>query len=94
MQEWYERYYAAIEHSAAYAAFCRRVFGRDLGQHGFADMAQIQLLLDALRIQSTDRVIDLGCGAGGIVAEIGLSAGADVVGMDYIKHAVFRAQVR
>ena len=94
MQDWYERYYAAIEHSAAYAAFCRSVFGRDLGQHGFADMVQVRLLVDALRVDPADRIVDLGCGTGGIASEIARLTRADVVGIDYIRRAVLLARRR
>jgi hypothetical protein len=42
VQEFYTDFYAATEHSRAHAEFCERVFGANLCQHGFADMAQIK----------------------------------------------------
>ena len=39
MQDFYTRFYAAIAVSPAYARFCERAYGRNFGQHGFADMA-------------------------------------------------------
>lgn len=91
MQDWYRRYYAAIERSQAYSEFCRRVFGRDLGQHGFADMEQVQLLADALHVRAADRVFELGCGSGGILAQIVAGTCAQAVGIDYAEHAVAMA---
>jgi SAM-dependent methyltransferase len=94
MKEWYERYFVAIEHSIAYGEFCRRVFGLNLGQHGFSDMTQIQLLVDALDINSDDRLIDIGCGTGGIITGIAEDTGARAVGVDYIEYAVSVARPR
>lgn len=94
MKEWYERYYIAIATSVAYSTFCKRVFGLDFGQHGFADMAQVNRLVDALRIHTTDRVVDLGCGVGGITATIARSTGANVIGVDYIENAIRLAKAR
>ena len=90
MRDWYERYYAAVERSAAYAEFCRRVFGANLGQHGFADMDQVRLLVEGLNLRAGDRILDLGCGNGGIIAGIAVQTGADVVGLDYSQSAIAR----
>jgi len=94
MKDWYERYYTAIQHSAAYSEFCTRVFGRNLGQHGFSDMDQVQLLIDALDIHPDDRLLDLGCGIGGILNSVASSTGAFAVGVDYIEQAVTLAHSR
>ena len=94
MRDWYERYYAAVERSAAYAEFCRRVFGANLGQHGFADMDQVRLLVEGLNLRAGDRILDLGCGNGGIIAGIAVQTGADVVGLDYSQYAIAGAQAR
>ena len=36
MRDFYTRFYAAVATSAANAAYCTRVYGRNLCQHGFA----------------------------------------------------------
>jgi len=46
MRGFYEAFYTAVEHSEAHRAFCERVFGKDLGQHGFADLEQLELLIE------------------------------------------------
>jgi len=94
MQDFYNDYYAAIEHSQAHAAFCERVFGRNLGQHGFMDMQQLELLLTVTRLGPQSRVLDLGCGNGLIAEYISDCTGAHVAGMDYIPEAIRQAQER
>jgi cyclopropane fatty-acyl-phospholipid synthase-like methyltransferase/GNAT superfamily N-acetyltransferase len=94
MLEFYTRYYAAIASSRAYAGFCEQAYGRNLGQHGFADMAQIDALLDVSRLSPGDRVLDLGCGTGGIAEAISDATGAHVTGVDYIPEAIRQAQER
>ncbi len=88
----YERFYAAVAGSRAYALFCQRVFGRDFSQHGFADMAQLDALLDLLAIGPSDRVLDLGCGNGGMAAFIAETTGAHVTGIDISSAAIRQAR--
>jgi cyclopropane fatty-acyl-phospholipid synthase-like methyltransferase len=94
MQEFYTRYYAAIAASAAYGEFCRRAYGQNFGQHGFADMAQVDALLGVIRLAPGDRALDLGCGNGGITEYISDTTGAHVTGVDYIPEAIRQAQER
>jgi SAM-dependent methyltransferase/GNAT superfamily N-acetyltransferase len=94
MRDFYTRYYAAIATSGTYAEFCERAYGRDFGQHGFADMAQVDALLDVTRLAPGDRVLDLGCGNGGIAEYISDTTGALVTGLDFIPEAIRQAQER
>jgi cyclopropane fatty-acyl-phospholipid synthase-like methyltransferase len=94
MRDFYTRYYAAVAHSAAYAEFCRRGYGQDFGQHGFADMAQVDALLGLVCLAPGDRVLDLGCGTGGIAEYISDCTGAHVTGVDFIPEAIRQAQER
>ncbi len=94
MKDFYAKYYAAIENSPAHHEFCERVFGRDLGQHGFADMEQLELLKQATRMGPAHSVLDLGCGDGRIAEYLSDSTGAHVAGLDYIEAAVLAAQRR
>lgn len=92
MLTFYERYYAAIATSLAYAQFCERVFGRNFGQHGFADMAQLDALIDAVCIDPNDDVLDLGCGNGAMAAYVAAVTGARVTGADFSLAAITQAQ--
>jgi cyclopropane fatty-acyl-phospholipid synthase-like methyltransferase len=94
LRDFYNRYYLATATSKAYAAFCERVFGANYAQHGFSDMAQVDSLLAFLNLRPGDRVLDLGCGNGGIAAYIASQTGAFVTGIDYVPEAIRQAQAR
>lgn len=94
MQEFYERFYTAVNTSPAHAHFCERAFGRNLCQHGFADMGQLAALLAALQPTPQHRLLDLGCGNGLIAEYISDMTGAHVTGLDYSEVAIQQAQAR
>ena len=94
MKDFYDQYYAAIEHSQAHHAFCERVFGRDLGQHGFAHLEQLELLMQVTRLGPAQHVLDLGCGNGMIAEYLSDCTGAYITGLDYIPQAISQAQSR
>ena len=94
MRDFYERFYAAMNRSRAHAAFCERVFGLNLCQHGFADMAQIDALIRATRLGPGMRALDLGCGNGMIAEYLSDCTGAHVTGLDYIPAAIDQARQR
>ncbi len=94
MEEFYTNYYAAIEHSQAHHTFCERVFGRDLSQHGFANLEQLELILHITGLAATHRALDLGCGNGMIAEYLSDRTGAHVTGLDYIPQAINHAQQR
>jgi SAM-dependent methyltransferase len=90
----YDRLYAEAKESAAHASFCERVYGRDLGQQGMADMEQLQVLMDVLGLGGSCRVLDLGCGDGRIAEYISDHTGARVDGIDISPAAIRQAQAR
>lgn len=94
MKDFYEAFFAAVEHSAAHRAFCERVFGKDLGQHGFADLEQLELLIDLAELGPGQDVLDLGCGNGMISEYLSDRTGAHVMGLDYIPLAIEQAKAR
>jgi cyclopropane fatty-acyl-phospholipid synthase-like methyltransferase len=91
-QDFYTRYYRATRDSAAYGEFCRRLFGADYSQHGFADMAQLDLLLSKLQLRPHERVLELGCGNGGMASYIANTTGAQVIGFDLAVEAIRQAR--
>jgi ubiquinone/menaquinone biosynthesis C-methylase UbiE len=91
---WYQEFYRAIQNSQAYSDYCQRVFGADLGQHGFSDMEQIELLSELLDIKAETSILDIGCGDGRIAEWLSDQTGAHVTGMDYIPLAIEGAQKR
>lgn len=94
MKDFYEAFYAAVEHSEAHRLFCERVFGTDLCQHGFADLEQIELLIEVAGLGPGQRVLDLGCGNGMIAEHLSDRTGANVTGLDYIPLAIEQASRR
>lgn len=94
MRDFYERFYALAPHSAAHGEFCRRVFGKNLCQHGFADMEQLQAVMDATHLRPKMTLLDVGCGVGMIAEYLSDSTGARVWGVDFIPQAIEQARAR
>lgn len=88
MKDFYDAFYSALERSQAHHLFCERVYGKDLGQHGFADMEQLELLLRVTQIGPLQSALDLGCGDGRIAEYLSDCSGANFTGLDYIPHAI------
>ena len=91
---YYQHYYPAAQASTAHSQLCERVFGKDLTQDGQADMASINDLIAHLGLGEGDKVLDLGCGAGGISEYISDVTGAHVTGLDYAVTAIETAANR
>ena len=91
---YYQHYYPAAQASIAHSRLCERVFGQDLTQDGQADMDSVNDLIAHLKIGKNDKVLDLGCGAGGISAYISDETGAHVTGLDYAATAIETAANR
>lgn len=92
--EAYEVYYATAATSAAHAAFCDLVYGANFGQHGMADVAQLDFLIAKMEIGAEDLVLDIGCGYGQIAEYIHDRTGARIVGIDISSSAVARGNER
>lgn len=94
MYAFYEDFYRRAPGSPVHAEFCARVFGRNLCQHGFADMTQLDALIEALRLERGQQALDLGCGNGMIAEYVSDCTGAHVTGLDYISLAIDLARTR
>ena len=90
----YDAYYAHAQDSAAHAAFCQRVYGKDLCQHGIADMTQIRQLVEALNLKAGSRALDLGCGNGMITEIMSDQTQAHLTGIDVSGEGIRQAQER
>lgn len=91
---WYRDFHRAVEHSAAFAEYAQRVFGQNLGQHGFSDWTEIELMMEMVGIGQAWEVLDIGCGTGKIAERISDVTGARVTGIDYVPEAVEQARRR
>lgn len=94
MFDFYTQFYAAVATSAANAEYCTRVYGRNLCQHGFADLAHLDHLIQVSALGPQCRVLDLGCGNGMIAEYIADQTGAYVTGIDQIEGAICDARGR
>jgi len=94
MSDFYNKYYATVESSIAHGKFCQIVYGKNMCQHGMADMPQIDTLIRKLKVKGTDRLLDLGCGNGFITEYIQKVTEANVVGIDLSPVAIERASRR
>jgi SAM-dependent methyltransferase len=90
----YDTFFAQADASAAHSVFCRRVYGRDLCQHGMADMDQLAVLLDVLALDESSRVLDLGCANGRITEYLSDVSWASVTGVDISPVGIQQAQER
>jgi SAM-dependent methyltransferase len=94
MFNFYTRFYTVVASSAANAAYCERVYGRNFCQHGFADVVDLDHLIQVAEITADSRVLDLGCGNGLIPEYISDQTGAHFTGVDFIAKAIRDAQRR
>ncbi len=90
----YDEYYSRVQTSQAHSKFCERVYGRNLCQHGVADMVQVNTLIKVLELDETNRVLELGCGNGLITEYISDTTGAHITGLDISDVGIQQAQER
>ena len=91
---YYRDFYDKAHTSQAHSKFCELTFGLNLTQEGQMDMDSVHDLLDRLQLEPGQRVLDLGCGAGGISEYISDKTGTHVTGLDYSKTAIAVAKAR
>ena len=92
--DFYLQFHEPAGVSEANALFCERVYGKNLCQQGFAEMAHLDHLIQVTGIQAGQQVLDLGCGNGMIAETISDSTGAAVTGVDLIPGAIHTAETR
>jgi ubiquinone/menaquinone biosynthesis C-methylase UbiE len=84
--------YLRSEQSPTFIRYCERVYGEMLNQFGTADMEQLTLLLDVLRLRPGSHALDGGCGTGAMTRYLADKSGARFVGIDTAGPAIVRAQ--
>ena len=80
MRDFHESFYSAVDHSQAHALFCQRVYGLNLSQHGFADLEQLELLLQVSQLNAGQEALDLDCRNGRISKYLADRSGAYLTG--------------
>ena len=84
----YNEFFYRARRSPAHARFCERVYGRDLCQHGMADMPQVDDLAAYLRAAHVQDFLELGCGNGAVTAYLAQAAGARATGVDIAEEGI------
>ncbi len=90
--QWYDEYFRRAASSPTHAEFCRRVYGKDLCQHGLMDMAELDFLVSLIAPGS--KILELGCSNGYITEYIHDRTNCEVLGLDYSKVAIKQAKER
>jgi 2-polyprenyl-3-methyl-5-hydroxy-6-metoxy-1,4-benzoquinol methylase len=87
-EDFYNTFYINAIKSKAHEKFCRKVYGKNLCQHGMADQKQIKVMLKELCLDSSSNVLDLGCGPGLITLFIQRKTKCKIKGIDISKSAI------
>lgn len=88
----YEAFYAMADRSLAFQSFCKEAFGEDFSQDGFSDAAQINMILQHVQLNSSSRILDIGCGNGKMLGYLQKKTGAHISGFDYSEQAIQTAR--
>ncbi len=94
MQDWYTHYYQVVLASRANALYCERLSGRNLCQHDFTEMADLDRLIQVTGMNERHHALDLGCGNGFITEYLSDQSGARFTGLDLVPEAIRQAQER
>lgn len=94
IEDFYDRFYTEANRSPAHGKFCERVYGHDLCQHGMADKAQLEILIEAAGLREGRAALDLGCGPGRITGYLQERSGCRLTGVDLSATAIALAKER
>jgi cyclopropane fatty-acyl-phospholipid synthase-like methyltransferase len=74
-----------------YAEVRRAAFGEDIGQNSWLTIGELDRFASRLGLQSTARLLDVGCGSGGPCLRIARTTGCQVVGVDLQADGILEA---
>lgn len=92
--EEFGKWAGVIEKSKACQMFCEKVYGASRSQMNMLTEKQLSKLIEVLHLGKEDRLLDLGCGLGGIAEHIADVTGAEVLGVDFSAKSIQVAQER
>jgi ubiquinone/menaquinone biosynthesis C-methylase UbiE len=84
----YDEFYKASEVSKAHGKFCTLAYGKNLCQHGMADMNQINRLIELMDLNKDSEALELGCGSGHITEYISEVTKVQIKGIDLSPAAI------
>lgn len=86
--------YLESEKSRAFASYCEKVYGKYLCQINLTNMEEIEKLIEILKIDENNNVLELGCGIGRITEHISDVTGAKLTGIDFADKVIEYANSR
>ena len=66
----------------------RAAFGEDVGQNSWLTVDELDRFVSRLELQSSARLLDVGCGSGGPSLHVARLTGCQVVGVELYDEAV------
>jgi cyclopropane fatty-acyl-phospholipid synthase-like methyltransferase len=84
----------ARDKSEVYRKFCEKIYGEFLCQMNMTNMEQLNKLIEMLKLDKRNSVLDLGCGMGRVSEYISDKTKARITGIDIADEAVLKAQER
>jgi len=66
----------------------RETYDEDLGQSSWITLAEAREWFGLLRLDAGSRVLEVGCGSGGITRRLAMETGASAVGVDINAHGI------
>lgn len=76
--------------SAAYLDYCKEIYGYRLPLFNMMDKEQLDYLFNSIPISAGDTILDLGCGAGGILGSLVDKYACRGIGIDQVNAAMVR----
>jgi SAM-dependent methyltransferase len=89
----YDRVYGSFD-SPLNQKLRQEAYGKDIGQHSWVTVEELEEDIPPLRLSGTSHFLDLGCGPGGPLAYIAERAGCRGSGMDISGEAITSAKAR
>lgn len=90
----YDHFFDSEKKSNAHSVFCKKVYGKDLSQHGLIDIEELSFLVDKLCVQQPNNVTDIGCGNGKITEYISEKVQVNITGIDISQEGIKSANIR
>ncbi len=90
--QWYDEYFRRAAFSPTHAEFCRKVYGKNLCQHGLMDMAELDFLVSLIKPGA--KILEVGCSNGYITEYIHAQTKSEILGLDYSEVAIEQAKER
>src|SRR3954451_17832260 len=74
-----------------YAEVRRAAWGEEIGQNSWLTRAELERFMDDLQLDSSSRVLEVGCGSGGPAVHLAQLTGCELVGVDLHEDGVANA---